>query len=170
MQHAKLSFLLALSLLIGLIPGCGWQLRGVTPLPAELRVMHLSGRETSGIYEELALQLEFNGVLLAEESVDAPISLYISEYKVDKRTLSINSLGQISEYELDGRLLVTLVRQLYEETTQIEVSSRRVLINDVTNPVATRQEEGQLKLEIDADLSSKLLRRLQRLEVTQATQ
>ena len=145
---------------------CGWHLRGITPMPEALQIMHLFGYEGTGIYEELALQLEFNGVLLTTNFEDAPVTINITEYKIEKRTLSLNALGQESDYELDGRLLVNIERQLTGETSSLEVTSRRILINDVTNPVATQQEEAQLILELDADLSRKLLRRIQRLDST----
>jgi LPS-assembly lipoprotein len=76
----------------------------------------------------------------------------------------VNSLGQVSEYELNGYLTADIERQLDGQKHQITVHARRTLQNDVNNVVATQQEEQTLRADLDSDLRTRLLRRLQKLE------
>ena len=47
-----------------LLTACGWHLRGVTPLPAEYKVLYVQCQEESALYHKLVQQLEFNNVLV----------------------------------------------------------------------------------------------------------
>ena len=147
-----------------LLTACGWHLRGVTPLPAEYKVLYVQGEEESALYHKLVQQLEFNKVLVTEFLEDAPMLMTLEEYEVDKRTLAVDSSGRVSEYELNGLLIVILERQLTGEKVELEVTSRRTLANDINNVVATQTEETALRNQIDSDLVNKLLRRMQSLK------
>ena len=147
-----------------LLTACGWHLRGVTPLPAEYKVLYVQGEEESALYHKLVQQLEFNKVLVTEFLEDAPVLMTLEEYEVDKRTLAVDSSGRVSEYELNGLLIVILERQLTGEKVELEVTSRRTLANDINNVVATQTEETALRNQIDSDLVNKLLRRMQSLK------
>ena len=147
-----------------LLTACGWHLRGVTPLPAEYKVLYVQGEEESALYHKLVQQLEFNKVLVTEFLEDAPVLMTLEEYEVDKRTLAVDSSGRVSEYELNGLLIVILERQLTGEKVELEVTSRRTLANDINNVVATQTEETTLRNQIDSDLVNKLLRRMQSLK------
>ena len=147
-----------------LLTACGWHLRGVTPLPAEYKVLYVQGEEESALYHKLVQQLEFNNVLVTESLEDAPMLMTLEEYEVDKRTLAVDSNGRVSEYELNGLLIVILERQLTGEKIELEVTSRRTLANDINNVVATQTEETTLRNQIDSDLVNKLLRRMQSLK------
>ena len=106
-------------------------------------------------------RLRFNDVVVPERALDAPAQIEINEYSVERRTLTVNSVGQIAEYEFNALLDVTVIRG--EETYQFVTESRRTLSNDVNNVVATQQEERQLRDALDSDLLSRLMRRLERL-------
>ena len=147
-----------------LLTACGWHLRGVTPLPAEYKVLYVQGQQESALYHKLVQQLEFNKVLVTEFLEDAPMLMTLEEYEVDKRTLAVDSSGRVSEYELNGLLIVILERQLTGEKVELEVTSRRTLANDINNIVATQTEETALRNQIDSDLVNKLLRRMQSLK------
>ena len=147
-----------------LLAACGWHLRGVTPLPAEYKVLYVQGEEESALYHKLVQQLEFNKVLVTEFLEDAPMLMTLEEYEVDKRTLAVDSSGRVNEYELNGLLIVILERQLTGEKVELEVTSRRTLANDINNIVATQTEETALRNQIDSDLVNKLLRRMQSLK------
>ena len=156
--------LLSTTAVLLLLTACGWHLRGVTPLPAEYKVLYVQGEEESPLYHKLVQQLEFNKVLVTEFLEDAPVLMILEEYEVDKRTLAVDSSGRVSEYELNGLLIVILERQLTGEKVELEVTSRRTLANDINNVVATQTEETALRNQIDSDLVNKLLRRMQSLK------
>ncbi|HBS42623.1 MAG TPA: hypothetical protein DEA26_08075 [Oceanospirillales bacterium] len=146
-----------------LLTACGWHLRGVTPLPAEYKVMYVEGQQTTNLYVQLVRQLEFNNVLVTSTLEDAPVVMRLEEYEIEKRTLAVDTNGRVSEYEMNGLLLVTVERLLSGEKIELEVTSRRTLTNDINNVVATQAEETNVRNQIDSDLINKLLRRLQSL-------
>lgn len=150
-------------LTVTLLAGCGWQLRGVTPLPSEYRVLHLQSQAGNSFDQQLRLQLEFNDVLLADEAADAQAVLTVSALEIERRTLSINSSGQIGEYELNGRLEARLQRNDRDGFVLIELRGRRYLSNDVSNVVGTANSEQQQRADLERDMVRQLLRRLQRL-------
>lgn len=147
-----------------LLTACGWHLRGVTPLPAEYKVLYVQGQPETTLYHKLVQQLEFNNALVTESLEDAPVLMTLEEYDVDKRILAVDYNGRVSEYELNGLLIVILERQLTGEKVELEVTSRRTLANDINNVVATQTEETTLRNQIDSDLVNKLLRRIQSLK------
>lgn len=155
--------LIVWTLTLSLLAGCGWHLRGVTPLPDGYRILSIAGGNAQ-IRNAISEQLEFNGAIITASAVDAPVQLTIEDYDVEKRTLSINTNGQVAEYELNARLSVTLVRQLNGEQQSFEVSARRTLSNNVNNVVATQQEETQTRNDLTTDLITRFIRRLQSLE------
>lgn len=146
-----------------LLTACGWHLRGVTPLPDEYKVMYVEGQQTTNLYVQLVRQLEFNNVLVTSTLEDAPVVMRLEEYEIEKRTLAVDTNGRVSEYEMNGLLLVTVERLLSGEKIELEVTSRRTLTNDINNVVATQAEETNVRNQIDSDLINKLLRRLQSL-------
>ncbi len=150
-------------LLITLLSACGWHLRGVTPLPAEYQVLYLNSKASNSINQQLTLQLEFNGVLLTERAADAPASLSVSAAKIERRTLSVSSSGEVAEYELNGQLQATLTRSGEDSSIPLEVSARRILTNDINNATGTATASAQLHKEIERELVRKLLLRLQAL-------
>ena len=158
--------LFSTTLVVLFLTACGWHLRGVTPLPDAYRVMYIDGQQDTHVYQQLVQQLTFNNVLVTEALEDAPMLMHLETYEIEKRTLAVDANGRVSEYELNGLLLVTLERQLSGDKIDVEVTSRRALANDINNVVATQTEETALRHQIDADLVNKLLRRLQSLNTT----
>lgn len=159
-MRLKLSITLLFSLLIS---ACGWHLRGITPLPAEFRVLYLSSSANNSFNEQLKLQLKFNNVLLAENSEDAQAVLSIRPLEIEKRTLALTSNGQIAEFEINAILYASLQRNDSEHEIPIDIKGRRHLRNDVNNSTATANAEKYLMADLEKDLVNKLMRRLQRL-------
>lgn len=174
---------LILILTLTAIASCGWHLRGVTPLPEGYRVIHVSG-EPRDVRNSLIEHLEFNDVVVPQSAIDAPVNLKITDYEVERRTLSVNALGQVAEYEFTARLTVKLTRTIDPgmtdasemadapaeavpaESREITTEARRILSNDVNNVVATAAEEATLRNTLRSELITRLMRRLQRLEQT----
>lgn len=152
---------LILILSLTLIASCGWHLRGVSQLPEGFRIVYVDGGPQT-IRDQLIQRLRFNDVVVPESALDATSQIEINEYSIDQRILSVNSVGQIAEYEFNGLLDVTVTRR--ESFQNIVVEARRILQNDVNNVVATQQEETQLKAALNSDLLSRLMRRLERIE------
>lgn len=158
--------LIVWTMTLSLLVGCGWHLLGVTPLPEGYRILFIDGGNAE-IRKAIREQLEFNGAIITASAADAPVQLTIDDYDVEKRTLSVNTNGQVAEYELNAILSASIVRELSNEKQSIEVNARRTLSNDVNNVVATQQEEAQTREDLKTDLITRLIRRLQSLEQPQ---
>lgn len=162
--------LLAWLLPIVILSGCGWHLRGVIPFPAEYKVLYLNSQASNSFNRQLTMQLEFNDVLLTDNSGDAQAVLNIQELDIERRTLSLTSSGQIAEFELNGRLTATLKRNDRDSHVQVEVKSRRRVNNDVNNVLGTATAEKQQLAELEKSLANKLMLRLQRLNYDDESQ
>jgi len=164
-RHGSLLTLLLTSLLSLSLYGCGWHLRGVTPLPADIQVMTLQSQASERFNQRLKQQLAFNGVVFPE-TASATVRLQVSPIKVERTVLSVNSLGQAAEYELNATLTARLIHLEKAIDTGWEIDGRRIFTNDVNNVVATASEEKTQLQELENDLIRKLMRRLQKARLS----
>ena len=155
---------LLIALVILATTACGWQLRGMTQLPASVRVMTLESQANNRFTQRLKQQLVFNGVVFPTDP-SANVRLILSPISIKRLTLSVNSLGQAAEYELNAELKVRLV-QLEEGTdTEWSISGRRVFSNDINSVIATQSEEKTQRQELENDLIRKLMNRLEKTQL-----
>lgn len=155
---------LLISLVILITTACGWQLRGMTQLPASVKVMTLESQANNRFNQRLKQQLSFNGVVFPSDG-SANLRLIIAPISIERLTLSVNSLGQAAEYELSAELKVRLV-QLEEATdTEWTISGRRIFSNDINSVIATQSEEKTQRQELENDLIRKLMNRLKKAQI-----
>ena len=164
-RHGSLLTLLLTSLLSLSLYGCGWHLRGITPLPEDIQVMTLQSQASERFNQRLKQQLAFNGVVFPE-TASATVRLQVSPIKVERTVLSVNSLGQAAEYELNATLTARLIHLEKDIDTGWEIDGRRIFTNDVNNVVATASEEKTQLQELENDLIRKLMRRLQKARLS----
>lgn len=144
-----------------ILSGCGWQLRGNTELSPALQVMHLHSQAGARFDQQLRLQLQLSGVLLTTSASDAPIQLLVAAPEIERRELSVGSNGQVSEYELNGRLNATLVGHSNDRRIEYQLEARRIFANDINNVTGTNNTERAQRQALVEDLASQLMRRLQ---------
>lgn len=97
----RISKLLSLSLILALITGCGFQLRGNYLLAPELQTIAFSSVDQYGELTRLVKQhLTINNVNLVQKSEDAIPQMRMLQDNLDRRTLSVFPNGQVAEYEL----------------------------------------------------------------------
>ena len=155
---------LLIALVILTTTACGWQLRGMTQLPASVRVMTLESQANNRFTQRLKQQLVFNGVIFPTDS-SANVRLILAPISIERLTLSVHSLGQAADYELNAELKVRLV-QLEEGTdTEWSISGPRVFSNDINSLIATQSEEKTQRQELENDLIRKLMNRLEKAQL-----
>ena len=154
---------IVLSALVLITTACGWQLRGVTDLPASVKVMTLDSQANNRFTQRLKQQLEFNGVVFPSDA-SANVRLYIAPIAIDKLTLSVNALGQAAEYEINATLTARLIQ--LEQGTQKEwqIEGRRVFSNNIDSVLATQSEEKVQRQELENDLIRQLMNRLNKVK------
>jgi LPS-assembly lipoprotein len=150
---------LLIALVILTTTACGWHLRGITKLPSSVQIMTLESQANNRFTQRLKQQLTFNGVVFPSDA-SANVRLMIAPITIKRLTLSVNSLGQAAEYELNAELTVRLI-QLEEGTdTEWNISGRRIFSNDINSVIATRSEEKIQRQELENDLIRQLMNRL----------
>lgn len=155
---------LLIALVILTTTACGWHLRGITKLPASIQVMTLESQASNRFTQRLKQQLSFNGVVFPSDA-SANVRLKIAPITIKRLTLSVNSLGQAAEYELNAELNVRLL-QLEEGTdTQWHITGRRIFSNDINSVIATQSEEKTQRQELENDLMRKLMNRLKKAQL-----
>jgi len=155
---------LLIALVILATTACGWQLRGMTQLPASVRVMTLESQANNRFTQRLKQQLVFNGVVFPTDS-SANVRLVLAPISIKRLTLSVNSLGQAAEYELNAELKVRLVQLAEGTDTEWSISGRRIFSNDINSVIATQSEEKTQRQELENDLIRKLMNRLEKTQL-----
>ena len=88
-----------------LVAGCGFHLRGETPLPAWLKSAYVdSDIRYSEVAEELRRALRLAGVSVADRPEQATAVIKVEGEQSNRRILSVGSDGRPREYELNYRL------------------------------------------------------------------
>ncbi len=163
-------------LLVSLLLGCGFHLRGSisTPqgaLPPQMASTFIDALPGSLIADGLRQRLLESGVLLVEELELASAVLSISGEQFSRRVLSIDDSGKVGEYELryqatfkvyQPQLAETLVEP--KQTFSIEaqtLSVERVYQYDVSGVLGKSQEEILLREDMQRDLARLIFYRLQ---------
>jgi len=167
-------------LLVSLLLGCGFHLRGSisTPqgaLPPQMASTFIDALPGSLIADGLRQRLLESGVLLVEELELASAVLSISGEQFSRRVFSIDDSiddsGKVGEYELryqatfkvyQPQLAETLVEP--KQTFSIEaqtLSVERVYQYDVSGVLGKSQEEILLREDMQRDLARLIFYRLQ---------
>ncbi len=155
---------LLIALVILSTTACGWHLRGITKLPASVQVMTLESQASNRFTQRLKQQLTFNGVVFPSDA-SANVRLKIAPISIKRLTLSVNSLGQAAEYELNAELSVQLIQLEEGTSTQWSITGRRVFSNDINSVIATQSEEKTQRQELENDLMRKLMNRLKKAQL-----
>lgn len=164
---AKPSMKLSLPLLVllGLLTGCGFQLRGTG---ANYSLEHLSPLyivglgSTDPLYIMIRGQLVGSGVRITTNPAEAKEQLYIYGRGVDKKTHSVTGRGKVLEYELIESLSFNLggppdaMAQVRNKPIQV----RRVYVNPERETLARQAEEIDLRRDMQTQLAGQLMQRL----------
>ena len=97
----QLSKLLTFSIILMMLNGCGFQLRGNYLLAPELQTIDFSSVDQYGELTRLVKQhLTINDVNLVQQSDETIPQMRMLQDNLDRRTLSVFPNGQVAEYEL----------------------------------------------------------------------
>ncbi|WP_273438531.1 LPS assembly lipoprotein LptE [Sedimenticola selenatireducens] len=159
----KIFGLALLSLTLLLLQGCGFQLRGSVALPSNIGPVYIQGLgEYDELRRELSQILSFSDIALATESKGAASTLKIDNRSSDRRVLSVDGNGNVAEYELHEGARFALIAA--DGTALVEpqmVNTITTYMNSETQVLGKQQEEGTLRRDLQRDLASQIMRRLQ---------
>ncbi|WP_417069726.1 LPS assembly lipoprotein LptE [Niveibacterium terrae] len=146
--------------LIALTASCGFHLRGAQPLPFDSIYLGLSAYSEMGA--TLRRQIAANGAtLIKDKASDAQVSLIVLKEDHIKTILSLNTKGQVRDYQLQLAFEFKLVDAAgHEVIPASRLSVQRDLTYNDAQLLAKEQEEAQLYREMQNDVVLQLMRRL----------
>ncbi len=145
--------------LIALLAGCGFHLRGQVALPYS--TLHVSGPSGTSLTNLLMRVLRSSGVRLVDRKEDAEVTLVILSDVKEKSILSLSAAGRAQEYELRERVAFRIITAGKPDLPAGEIISQRsISFNDV-QVLAKESEESLLYRDMENDVVQQLLRRLE---------
>ncbi|PPK53001.1 LPS-assembly lipoprotein LptE [Marinobacter persicus] len=144
------------------LAGCGFQLRGTSPVPAALQPLavdcpaSLPGDFCNSVREQLRL----GGVELASEA-RADYVLRLRDYRQDRRASAITSTASAAEYVL--RHTVSLELMTSEQVPLIgktDLNASESYRYDENNVLAKQREEDELRQQLGDRLAQQVIFRL----------
>ncbi len=158
-----ISRVLWISLLIIVLTGCGFHLRGALPTLTMDNPIYIAGVDkNSDLYRELARQLRGAKSVITETRSLAKSVLTISDYRSRERQLTLNSSNQAVEYELEESFNFSVQTSLTTvESRPLKVT--RVLGRTESETLAREREEREMRINMRHDLVNQLMYQLARI-------
>ncbi len=152
-----------LLVLLALVSGCGFQLRGEVELPAVLQDTYIESQDPfTGIARPLRAQLERSQVNVLETREQASAVLKIVSERSENRVLSVGSRGKATEYELYDSVVFSLAdasgKQLIAPQT---LSITRDLVFDQNELLGKLTEADSIHRQMLESLARQVLMRIQ---------
>jgi len=139
--------------------GCGFQLRGQSPLPFDS--VHVAAAGGSVLQPLLAQSLRLNGKRVLPGTEGAQVVIRIDKETRSKEILSLSGGGKVREYRLGYRLILSATngagRPILPPT---ELQLTRDYSYDDAQALAKEGEEAQLQRDMEQDMLRQVLRRL----------
>lgn len=159
----RASGLVAIVLVLSMLTGCGFQLRGSASLPSEMDRTRLELAEPDSLFgRELRLLLEANGVELVDAAAEGAAVLRITSQRISRRALTVSGNARVREYELVFELGFNLTgpdgaRLLGNETLRLA----RDFQFDEQEILGATSEEELLREDLRRSMAAALIRRLE---------
>jgi LPS-assembly lipoprotein len=153
-----------LSLALAALAGCGFHLRGATPLPELMARTYLDVSLTSPLrYELESLLLSAGGEVMDEEE-GATAILKVKSASIRSRTLSLDDLGRVREYGLTLTVKYLLLSPGGEALSEsLRSSVERDYRFDPDNVLAQGREREMVEQEMYRIAAQQMVRRLRTL-------
>lgn len=151
-----------IALLLVVIAGCGFHLRGSADLSPTLKTMYIQGAD---IQQDFGLALKralvANDITVLTDYQEGSAVLTVLENKTERRVLSVGADAKASEYGLHGIVRFKLSdaqgQVLIENQT---VEAQRDYQFDQDQVLASGNEERALREQLNQQLAQSVLRRL----------
>lgn len=154
-----------LTLAVGTLSGCGWQLRGHGDDPQHIDSLHIGGQlNDRELLRELERDLDALGIVLEDNATQAQYSLVILDRKSKRRTTTLSGRARTAELELIEEVEFTL---LASDGTEVIppawARDDRVFEYDEDDVLAADDEAQLLRQEMRANLVRQIISYLQRV-------
>ncbi len=148
--------------LMFMLSGCGWQLRGSVDLPQRISPVFVRGAsDFSPMAKAVERALAASGARVAQHAGEAASVLHLLSDDADRRLVSVDGRGKALEFELiesaQFELLDAAGKQLVGPQ---RVSSQRVVLNPEIETLGKQREEEDTRRAMREDLAVAILERL----------
>ncbi|CCG96097.1 putative Rare lipoprotein B precursor [Marinobacter nauticus ATCC 49840] len=157
----KLGLLALLASLLTLT-GCGFQLRGSSPVPAALQPLAIDCPSSlpGQFCQSLREQLELGGIELRNPG-QADYLLRLSDYRQDRRASAITAQAAAAEYILRHTVAMELVtKDQIPLIATTDLNASETYRYDETNVLAKQREEDELRQQLGDRLAQQVIFRL----------
>lgn len=143
---------------VAALAGCGFQLRGQTPLP--FAGAYVEAARDSVLAAQLRRYLKDKGKL-AEQRDGADVLIRLTNESRAKSILSLSGAGKVREYRLTNQVTVSAVSPFGEEMlAPTDMKLTRDFSYSDEQVLAKESEEAMLRKDMDDDAMRQILRRL----------
>ncbi|MBV4396896.1 hypothetical protein KU392_06445 [Advenella alkanexedens] len=161
--HTKrVQLLLAAGVLLCLlIAGCGFKMRGPTPLPFSTLYTNIPQNSAFGSRVWRAIQANSPGTTVTADAALAQAKLIQEDFSRSQREVSLDAQGKVEEYELNLVLTFSMTDSHGNElipTSRIEAT--RQLPYDEDDASAKQEEMAQLYTDMEKSIADRLIRRI----------
>lgn len=150
--------ILLMATFIGLISGCGFQLRGAQDVSDEKRQVTLvTGNANLQLLQSLRQNMKFNGIT---EISNAPYQLQILNHRYKRRAATINNSSDVDEYEISVEVKMLVADKNGKPlTADINIQRERIYTYDKNAAAASSEQEELLRGELYNSVAQTMLRR-----------
>lgn len=144
------------------LTGCGFQLRGSSPVPAALQPLAIDCPSSlpGQFCQSLREQLELGGIELRNPG-QADYLLRLSDYRQDRRASAITAQAAAAEYILRHTVAMELVtKDQIPLIATTDLNASETYRYDETNVLAKQREEDELRQQLGDRLAQQVIFRL----------
>jgi LPS-assembly lipoprotein len=153
---------LQLLLLVSVLSGCGFQLRGSLELSDEISPLYLRSNSSFELARELQLLLATNNVTQTDKPAKANYQLILVREKKSRRVLTVDGDGRAREYLLMYTIDYSInVKDDVQQDVIESISLRRSLLFDTEAVLAVTNESEILYKNMQRDAARLILLKLQ---------
>ncbi|MDH3525944.1 MAG: LPS assembly lipoprotein LptE [Gammaproteobacteria bacterium] len=125
--------------------GCGFQLRGATPLPAQMAITYIQGKSTfDPLNNEFRDALEGRGAQVTGERDAATAILRILENRTSTDVLTVDSAGKAEEYEIRQTIRFDVITADRQVVVVEQTLSMNRFLHYIRSDVLGTEREGEL--------------------------
>jgi len=147
------------------ISGCGFHLRGSTPLPPSLSAIYVQHQDAPMMESALIRAFTEQQIKPVQDKSEAQVIFLVSQERYQRRVLSVDATGGVQEYELIYAVNSSILNAKGEPLADPQtLTLRRELRYESAEVVAKAGEEQQLRSEMIADAARQIIRQLQFVE------
>lgn len=153
---------LAPALIALTVSGCGFQLRGATPVPAALQPLAVACSDgvPTALCNAVEEQLRLGGVTLADNG-NADYKLRLARFEQVQRASAVTLQGSAAEYDLRQRVWIdVLADDTIPLVAEAEIRSSETFRYDEDNVLAKQREKRGVEETLYQRLAQQILYRL----------